>query len=200
MKKRKLNSREESILLLLKKFDFMTRDQLSRYFKLGTKRNTNRVITALTDYLSHVRNGHHFIYYLNATGRAYVDCKKVRKKSGHVEHTIMRNEFWLFYGCPSDWRNEVKVSDSKATIICDSLFMKNFRYHFLEVDHTQPMSENRTKIARYIELYRNGLLAEKLKHFPTVIWLTTSELRRNQLIEACKELPSVKVYTINEIK
>lgn len=178
----------------------MTRDQLSRYFRLGSKRNTNRVITALSDYLSHVRDGHNFIYYLNANGRAYVDCNKIRKKGGHVEHTIMRNEFWLFYGNPHDWRNEVKVSDGKATIICDALFTKSLRYHFLEVDHTQPMAENRTKIARYKELHNNGLLTQKLEHFPTMVWLTTSELRRNQLLEACKELPLAKVYTFAEIK
>ncbi|QFF98797.1 hypothetical protein PB01_08100 [Psychrobacillus glaciei] len=200
MNKRKLNNREESILLLLKKFDFMTRNQLNRYFRLGSKRNTNRVISALSDYLTYVRDGHQFIYYLNATGRAYVECTKIRKKGSHVEHTIMRNEFYLFYGCPHDWRNEVKVSDGKATIICDALFTKSLRYHFLEVDHTQPMSENRTKIARYKELHDNELLAQKLEHFPTIVWLTTSELRRNQLQEACRELPLTKVYTINEIK
>lgn len=200
MKKRRLNSREESILLALKKFDFMTRDQLSRYFRLGAKRNTNRVIGALSDYLSHVRDGHDFIYYLNANGRAYVDCYKIRKKGAHVEHTIMRNEFFLFYGCPSDWRSEIKISDSKATVICDAMFTKSLRYHFLEVDNTQPMSENRTKIKRYKDLYDNGLLAQKLQHFPTVVWLTTTELRRQQLQDACKTLPLTKVYTINEIR
>lgn len=200
MKKRGLSNREESILLLLKKFDFMTRDQLSRYFRLGAKRNTNRVISGLSDYLSHVRDGHSFIYYLNSNGRQLVDCNKVRKKGAHVEHIIMRNEFYLFYGCPSDWRNEVKVSDSKATVICDALFTKSLRYHFLEVDNTQPMSENRAKIKRYKELYDNGRLAKSLQHFPTLVWLTTSEFRRNQLQEACKEFPLTKVYTIGEIK
>ncbi len=178
----------------------MTRDQLSRYFRLGSKRNTNRVISALSDYLNYVRDGHSFIYYLNANGRAYVDCNKIRKKGAHVEHTIMRNEFWLFYGTPHDWKNEIKVSDGKATIICDAMFTKSLMYHFLEVDNTQPMSENRTKIARYKELADNGLLAQKLKHFPTVVWLTSTELRRKQLQEACKGLPVVRVYTITDIK
>ncbi|MEA0565691.1 hypothetical protein [Lysinibacillus irui] len=46
--KKQLSNRDEQILLLLKKFDFMTRDQLSRYFNLGKKRNKNRVLHNLS--------------------------------------------------------------------------------------------------------------------------------------------------------
>lgn len=199
MKKNQLKPREEQILLLLKRFDFLTRDQIARYFKLGTKRNTNYVLSRLSHYLSHVRDGQQSIYYLNKDGRAYVDCEKIRRKGGNLQHTIMRNQFWLFYGCPPDWRNEIKVSDQKTNVICDAMFSKSLRYHFLEVDNLQTMQKNRAKIKRYTELYTNGSLAQTLKHFPTVVWLTTTELRKKQLLEACKELPSVKVYTMNEI-
>lgn len=200
MKKIQLNSREEQILLLLKKFDFLTRDQLSRYFKLGTKRNSNYVLNKISKYLSHVRDGHQSIYYLNKEGRLYVECEKVRKKGGHIYHTIMRNEIWLFFKCPPDWRNEIKVTAGKTNIVVDAMFSKSLIYHFLEVDHTQTMQENRAKIKRYKQLYEEGILATTLKHFPTIVWLTTTELRKKQLLEACKDLPSVKVYTFEEIK
>ena len=200
MKKRSLNQREEAILSLLKRCDFMTRDQIRRYFRIGTVRHTNRLLSGLSEYLSSVRNGYQSIYYLNKRGRAYVECDKIRKNGGHVYHAIMRNDMWLYYGCPPDWRNEIKVSDGKSSVIVDAMFTKSLRYHFLEVDRMQSMSENRAKIKRYIELVSNGKLAESLGHVPTLVWLTTTELRRKQLQDACKALPVTKVFTIDDIK
>jgi len=200
MKKRSLSKREERILLLLKRFDFLTRDQLNRFFKLGTVRNTNRVLSELADYLMTVRDGYQTTYYLSRIGRDYVGCQKIRKKGGRVKHTVMRNELWLYYGCPRDWKNEVKVSDGKTKLVVDSMFTKDTWHHFLEVDHLQSMSENRKKIERYKELYANGLVARTLGHFPTVLWLTTTELRRKQLEEACKGLPRFRVYTLTDIQ
>lgn len=200
MRKKHLSNREERILLLLKRFDFMTRDQLRRHFRLGTIRNTNRVLGRLSEYLTSIRDGYQSIYYLNKNGRAYVGCDKIRKKGGHVAHTIYRNEFWLFSGCPSDWRSEVKVSDGKTTVVTDAMFMRALRYNFLEVDREQTMKENRVKVARYKALADEGLITQKLGHFPTVVWLTTSDYRRKQLQEACKSLPNTQVYTIADIK
>lgn len=195
--KKQLSSREESILLLLKKFDFLTRDQLNRYFKLGTIRNTNRVLNDLSSFLSSIRDGYETIYYLNNNGRTYVDCDKIRKKGGHVQHTVMRNEFWMFYKCPRDWKNEVKISDGTTSIIVDGMFSKNGFQHFLEVDNLQTMKENREKIKRYRLLMDS--LVKQMGYYPTVVWLTATELRRKQLEEACGGL-KCKVYTINEIQ
>lgn len=200
MKRKRLSNRQEQILLLLKKFDFLTRDQLNRYFKIGTVRHTNRVLGGLSDYLMSIREGYQTIYYLSKEGKDYVGCEKIRKKNSNVQHAIMRNEMWLFYGCPADWKSELKVSDGLVKVIVDGMFMKHLQYHFLEVDRMQTMKENRLKIARYKELAKNGLITQKLGHFPTVVWLTNSELRRKQLQEACKGLPGVKVYTLTDIK
>lgn len=195
-----MSQREESILLALKRFDYLTRDQINTYFRLGTLRNTNRILGDLSDYLMIMRDGYQSIYYLGKEGRIHVDSKKIVKKNGNVEHAIMRNQFWIYYGCPGDWKNEVKVSDGKTVVICDAMFTQSLRYHFLEVDRTQTMRENRIKIERYKQLHDNGLITQKLGHFPTIIWLTTTELRRKQLQEACKSLPLTKVYTFADIK
>ncbi|WP_084246899.1 replication-relaxation family protein [Rummeliibacillus stabekisii] len=199
-KLRQLSQREESILSLLKKFDFLTRDQIRFYFGLGKKRNTNRVLNGLSDYLNSIRDFSQSVYYLNKIGREYVGCEKVRKKSSNVQHYIMRNEFYFYNSCPSDWKNEIKVSDGHSTVIVDAMYSKLETTHFLEVDNLQPMSENRIKAKRYLELFQNGLLAEELGHFPTLVWLTTSELRRMQLKELCKDLPVCQVYLYDEIK
>ncbi|WP_238602214.1 replication-relaxation family protein [Lysinibacillus parviboronicapiens] len=175
----------------------MTRDQLRRYFNLGMKRNTNRVLHNLSSYLSSIRDGYETIYYLNSLGRIYVGCDKVRKKGGHIQHTIMRNEFWLFYMCPTDWKNEVKISDGTTSIIVDGMFSRNGFQYFLEVDNLQTMKENREKIKRYKEIMPS--VVKQLGYYPTLVWLTTTELRRQQLEASCGGLKG-KVYTINEIK
>lgn len=181
----------------MKKFDFLTRNQLSRYFNLGKKRNTNRILSSLSNYLSCARDGFESIYYLNNLGRQYVECVKIRKKNGQLQHVVMRNEFWLFYKCPTDWINEVKISDGTTSVIADGMFSRNGFKHFLEVDNLQTMKENREKIKRYRLLMEN--LAKQLCYYPTLVWLTTTKLRREQITKACEGL-KIKVYTLDEIK
>lgn len=197
MKVQQLSQRDEQMLLLLKKFDFLTRDQLNSYFKLGTVRNTNYVLRNLSEYLKTIRDGYQSIYYLSREGREYVDCEKVRKKGGHVQHVVMRNEIWLHFKCPKDWRNEVKISDEKTSVVADAVFTRNGFYHFLEVDNLQSMKENRAKINRYKELLDS--LVKQFGYFPTLVWLTTTEHRRKQLESACNGL-NFKVFTINDIQ
>lgn len=196
MKKTRLSQREEAILLLLKRFDFLTRDQLAQYFHLGTKRNANKVLSRLSEYLTSIRDGYQSIYYLSKDGRDYVDCEKVRKKGGHVQHFILRNQFWLFYGCPRDWKNEIKISFGKMSVIADAVFTRNGFYHFLEVDNLQSMKENRVKINRYRDLLES--LVKQFGYYPTLVWVTTTEHRRKQIEKACQGL-KVKVFTLNDI-
>lgn len=197
MKRKQLSQRQEQILLLLKKYDFLTRDQINRYFKLGTTRNTNMVLYNISDYLMTVRDGYQSIYYLSKLGRDYVECQKIRKRGNHVKHTVLRNEFWLFYKCPRDWKNEVKISNGKDSVVADAVFTRNGFYHFLEVDNLQSMKENRTKITRYKNLSES--LRKQYGYHPTLIWLTTTEHRRKQLEMDCGGL-KVKVYTLSDIQ
>lgn len=198
MRKLKLSSREEQILLLLKNFDFLTRDQLNQYFKLGTKSNTNKVLNRLSDYLFCIRDGYQSIYYLNKEGREYVECDKIRKKTNQVQHIVMRNQFWLFCKCPRDWRNEVKlVSNGKVLIVSDAAFSLDGFKCYLEVDNLQTMKENREKIERYKEVSKGYF--KQFMYYPTIIWLTTTEHRRKQLERACEGL-KVKIYTVDDIQ
>lgn len=195
--KHHLTPREEAILLLLKKFDYMTRNQLSTYFELGKVRNTNRVLGNLKEYLHSFRDGYQTIYYLSALGREYVDCDKIRKKTNQVQHIITRNQFWLFYKCPRDWRNEVKISDGQTTVIADAVFASNGFMHFLEVDRLQQMKENRKKIERYRKLMDS--LVKQFGYYPSIIWVTTTEHRKKQLEKASEGLKTI-VYLTDDIK
>ncbi|WP_144511634.1 replication-relaxation family protein [Bacillus sp. FJAT-22090] len=197
MKKKQLTSRDEQILLRLKELDFLTRDQLNKLFKLGKVRNTNRVLFNLSDYLMTIKEGHQSVYYLSKLGREYVDCDKVRKKTNNVHHTIMRNQFWLFYKCPKDWQSEMKVMLDKNYIVVDAMFTRNNFKHFLEVDNLQSMKANREKIKCYKEII--DTFVTQFGYYPTLVWVTTTEHRRRQLEMACVGL-KVKVYTMDDIK
>ena len=111
----------------------------------------------------------------------------------------MRNDFYIFAGYPHDFRNEMKINDGQYSVICDALFKSKGKFHFLEVDSVQKMKENKKKIEQYVGLFRNGAIEKHFGYFPTLIWLTTTELRRKQLTELCKDIPCV-VYTIDDIR
>ncbi|MFL1998335.1 replication-relaxation family protein [Lysinibacillus irui] len=197
MRKKTLSNRDEKILLLLQQFDFLNRDQINKYFNLGKVCNTNRVLRNLSEYLLNIREGYQTIYYLSQAGRTYVDCQKVRKKGSHVKHIVMRNQFWLFYNCPKDWQNEVKISNGNCSVVTDAMFTRNGFKYFLEVDNLQTMKANRDKITRYKDLMTS--LLQQFGYIPTLVWLTTTELRKKQLEEACRGLKCL-VYTMNDIK
>ncbi|MFD2680636.1 replication-relaxation family protein [Bacillus seohaeanensis] len=167
--------------------------------RLGKVRNTNRILKDLSPYLSSFREDYSTIYYLNSEGREYVNSKKVRKKTNFINHVLMRNYFYIFAGMPMDWQNEIKVYDNEFSVVCDTYFKSRGRYHFLEVDLSQKMIENRKKMKQYIGLYKNESVKESLGYFPQLIWVTTTEYRRKQLEELCKDIPSV-VYTLTDIK
>ena len=193
-----LNERQEKILLSLKKLDFLSREQLQKIHKLGKVRNANRILRELGSYLSSFRENYSTVYYLNKEGREYVNSKKIRRKNQFVNHVLMRNDFYIFAGYPHDWTNEMKVNDGQYAVICDAWFKSKGKYYFLEVDSTQKMKENREKIKQYKGLYSNGALKNHLSYFPTLIWVTTTELRRKQLKELC-DFPC-EVYTLDDIR
>jgi hypothetical protein len=191
-----LNSRQESILLSLKRLDFLNRSQLQKIHRLGGVRNTNKTLKKLSPWLHSYREGYESIYFLNPEGREYVGSEKVRRKGQFVNHALMRNEMFIYFKCPADWKNEIRVSDGKNAVVCDALFTANLRKHFLEVDSMQKMKVNREKVEKYAAM--RAALEQKLGYFPTLVWLTTTELRRKQLQELCKDLPCI-IYTLSDI-
>ncbi|WP_257984352.1 replication-relaxation family protein [Neobacillus cucumis] len=183
----------------LKRLDYLDRDQLNKIHRLGTIRNTNRILQQLSSYLEKYREDYSTIFYLNKEGREYVASEKIRKKTNFVQHVIMRNQFYIYAGFPSEWKNEMELSDGEYKVICDAWFKAKGKYHILEVDYQQTMKENRNKIEKYKGLYKNKSMENKLGHVPPLIWVTTTELRKKKLAELCKGL-LYGVYTINDIK
>jgi hypothetical protein len=168
---------------------------LQKLHNLGSERNAQRVLKNMGEYVSHFKDFEH-IYYLNKEGRDRVNSNKVLKKTIQARHFIMRNDLYIAYGCPVTWKNEVKlgIKEDKSThIVCDAIFQNNKQHHIIEVDHTQKMIKNKSKMDRYKKLMNYRFFEIS----PKFIWITTTELRRKQLMEACKGL-NVKVYTTRD--
>lgn len=185
----------------MKTLDYLSRSQIQRLHNLAGDRNARRVLADMNDLVVSFRgdNGEG-IYYLTRAGRERVGAEKERKKIAQVGHYLMRNDAYIFHGCPDVWKNEQKLTvKDVVTVIPDAYFLHNGRRKFLEIDHLQHMSKNREKIDRYLKLKETGVLQERLKYFPPLIWVTLTETRRRQLLELCEGL-DVKVHLWNDIK
>lgn len=187
--------RIEAILFTLRRLGFVSRSQLQRIHKLGGDRNANRVLAGMREYLCTVRLEEN-VYYLSKEGRERVGCPRALKKTGQVEHYLMRNMLYIAFGCPSSFCREMKLEvPGEVTVIADALFSRDNRYYICEVDNKQQMAANRAKINKYRRTVALGVF----KQPPVFVWLTTTEYRRQELAKLCEGL-CVKIYTANELQ
>jgi hypothetical protein len=178
--------------LTLKRFDYMTREQLQVIHDLKSPRNANRFLNSIGEYLNKFRNETEFVYYLSKEGRERVDCPKIRKKTQNVDHYLLRNQLWIHLGKPHSWENEVKVTAGATSVICDAKYTKNGKPAFIEVDISQPMSENKAKIERYRKI------KEETGAEFYLIWVTALDSRKSKLNALCQGFKSM-VYTLKDI-
>lgn len=135
------------------------------------------------------------IYYLNQEGREYVESNKVCKKTPHIKHYLMRNDLYIACGCPTTWKNEVSYRvDGKELIVADARFIGD-KYYIVEIDYSQKMNANKTKVDRYRELVNMGAFKKPV----CFLWVTTTEYRRKQLLKLSESLDS-KVYLQSDFK
>ncbi len=175
----------------LKKLDYLSRSQLQVLHNLKGKRNANRVLSNMSQYLSSFRHGKENVYYLNSKGRDIVSCEKVRKKTQNIEHFIMRNQLYMAVGRPSTWENEIKVKIKGNNLICDAKFLIDKKPVFVEVDNEQSMQQNRVKITKYREI-------SQINSNFYIMWITKTDYRKKKLIELCEGLNN-QVYSMNDI-
>jgi hypothetical protein len=137
------------------------------------------------------------VYYLSKAGRERVGAKEAFTKNSSFRHTLMRNDIMIHYGMPVQWKNEVSYPIGDTTFSPDAGFAANGKQYFLEVDHLQKMNANAHKYKNYMELKQ--LWSVHQGAFPTLIWYTETELRRNQLSELNPGL-SVLIYTKKDLR
>jgi Replication-relaxation len=195
-----MNQRQEEILLKINQLTILSRQQIAQIFNLGSKRNTNRVLKCIAPYLSSFREGYDTVYYLSKQGREYIGSDRVVKKTIQSKHILMRNQYYIFQGCPEYWKNEMKVTDGgKITVICDALYQKTKNYHIFECDVTQTMKENANKIMKYKQIYDSKEFQNRLGYFPKVHFLTESVYRKEKLMTLLNGLP-FQCFTYDEIR
>lgn len=161
--------------------------------ELGGARNAQRIMKDLDEYVSSFREGEN-VFYLNKYGRQLTGCKKISTKSNQAKHFIMRNDVYIAFSCPRDWRTEIRLKVAgEVSIVCDALFTKNGQKHIVEVDHTQKMSVNRAKIQKYKRMIELGVFEKP----PVFIWMTTTNFRREELVKLSEGL-DVVIFTVGD--
>lgn len=146
------------------------------------------------------------VYYLNKTGRDRIGSETELKWTLQAEHHLMRNDIYIYFNQPEDWVIEAGLiirykegqEQKQMRVVPDARFTKNDIHHFLEVDRTQNMIENKKKIENYGKL--SPIMLKQYGHQPVIIFYTLTELRRNKLKEIC-QLQNVKceVYIKEDI-
>jgi hypothetical protein len=134
------------------------------------------------------------VYYLNKEGRERIGCERILKKTHQVEHFLMRNQLYIACGCPATWKNEVKLMvPNEVSVIADAVFVTAGAYNIVEIDNTQKMCANRSKVEKYRKLLELGVFDKS----PKFIWMTKTEHRKKQLLKLCEGL-RVTVYLASD--
>ncbi|WP_201028926.1 replication-relaxation family protein [Saccharococcus caldoxylosilyticus] len=188
LKLEKLTERQMKILYSLNNLGALSRSQIQYMFDLGSKRNANRVIQSIREYLNYKALKEH-VYYLNKRGAEMIGGQVTVTGNSPLQHIVMRNDIYIFYHYPHDWKAEAKTrwkEDGKeCSIVSDARFTYHGQMYFLEVDILQKMAENKRKVEKYAYLFR--FIQRQQIGEPVLLWYTVSEVKKKQLEKWCKE-------------
>jgi len=175
------------MLYTLNSLQALNRSQLQHMFSLSSKRNANRVLQGIREYTNTKRLGED-VFYLNKRGAELVGGEAIIRSNSPLEHIVMRNDIYIFYHYPSDWKAEAKTrwteGGKEYSIVSDARFTYHDQKYFLEVDIQQKMAENKRKIEKYAYLFR---FMQRRGVEPILIWYTVSNVKKKQLEKWCKE-------------
>ena len=192
--------RIEMLLVTIDRLEMASIRQLQKIHKLGGYRNACRVVSYLKPYVHEVRTDQK-ILYLNSEGRKLIGSTKEISKNQLTEHTLYRNDVYVYFNCPFDWKTEVRLDASEAfsdrdvffggitpikkkSIVCDAAFNRQGYFHIIEVDHTRHMIDNQKKIEKYGELLPEIRKEKKLN--PILYFFTVTEDRKKKLSDMMK--------------
>jgi hypothetical protein len=183
-----LTERQMKILYALNNLGALSRSQIQYMFDLGSKRNANRVIQSIREYLNYKALKEH-VYYLNKRGAEMIGGQVTVTGNSPLQHIVMRNDIYIFYHYPHDWKAEAKTrwkeGGKEYSIVSDARFTYHGQMYFLEVDIQQKMVENKRKVEKYAYLFR--FIQRQRIGEPILLWYTVSEVKKRQLEAWCKE-------------
>jgi hypothetical protein len=171
----------------LAKLGCLSRSQLQMLLDIPDVRMMNRILRNMSKYLNYTKLNEH-VYYLNKNGRETIGAEWEYKKNSRIEHDVMRNDIYIFYHRPSDWKIECptdwKENGKEYQLISDARFAYHDMIYFVEVDVQQKMTVNKQKIKKYTSLFR---VMNQKGMDPILLWYTVSEVRKERLEKWCKE-------------
>jgi hypothetical protein len=95
---------------------------------------------------------------LNKRGVEMIGGQMTVTGNSPLQHIVMRNDIYIFYHYPSDWKAEAKtrwiLNGKEYAIVFDARFTYHNQMYFVEVDIKQKMAENLSKIKRYASLFQ----------------------------------------------
>lgn len=171
----------------LDKLTYATREQLQIINDLKGDRNAHRILYRMEKdrLISSVRTERK-IYYLSNRGKERIGSNQSELKKSWITHTLMRNDLYIKLGMPKDWKKEVPASvNDEVVLIADAMFTKEDKFHFVEIDNKQTMRNNYDKIKKYKKLSK--VIFDNYKHYPTLIWYTHSNIRKDKIKNACEK-------------
>lgn len=176
-------------------------------------RNTCRIIsTQLRPYINETYYQKEKVIYLNKKGRELIASEKEVQVNQHTLHSLMRNEVYIHFNCPQDWRNEYPLETSRnesnrfeisfqigtltntKKVIADAIFKRNGYTYLIEVDNERKMIDNKKKIENYKEIF-----PDIKDQTPILYFFTKTDHRKKKLQEWLKGI-RYEVVTFEEIK
>lgn len=174
-------------------------------------RNTCRIVSShLRPYIHETYYQREKVIYLNKKGREMIASEYEVTVNSHTLHSLMRNEVYIHFSCPQDWKNEYVLETSvngpsdiqsfgltlstKKKVIADAMFKRNGYMYLIEVDNERKMIDNHKKIETYKEV-----LPVYKEQTPILYFFTKTESRKRKLEEWLKGIRH-EVITFNEIK
>ena len=139
---------------------------------LKSYRNACYTLKRIEEYTSTTYYNKEKVFYLNKAGRNLIGSTKEVKPNLKLEHTLLRNDAYLYLNCPLDWQNE-KVLEyevqqpnpqgiiirgisvaTKSRVIADAVYKRNGYTHIVEIDNKRDMKDNIKKIKSYKECFK----------------------------------------------
>lgn len=200
----------EEILQTINRLGIVKIKHLQQIHNLKSYRNSCRIISShLKPFINETFYHKEKIISLNKKGRGFIGSDSVEVKSGLTSiHYLLRNDVYIYFNCPEDWKNEytikrvlnpnirveIKGLSGEKKLVVDGAFKRNGYLHLIEVDNERDMKDNKKKIDTYKEI----LPAYKNQN-PVVYFFTKTENRKRQLQEWLKDVKS-NVLIFDEIR
>ncbi|MFS0780118.1 hypothetical protein [Bacillus sp. 1P06AnD] len=112
------------------------------------------------------------MYYLNKAGRSLIGSDKEIKRASNIEHSLLRNDAYLYLNCPLDWQSEAVLEyvveqprtagiivkgmavATKNKMVADAVYKRNGYTHIVEIDNVRDMIDNKKKLQSYKDCFR----------------------------------------------